>query len=62
MTDKVKDGEVSITYKPTIEMPSDFLTKSLSGNVFEKYKSILLGFDLYPDYDDFYNKYNANSG
>ena len=25
MTDKVKDREVSITYKPTIEIPLDFL-------------------------------------
>ena len=56
-TDKGKDGTVKVTYKPTIEMSSDFLTKSLSRNLFEKHQATLLRLDSYPNYGEFYKKY-----
>ena len=35
--EKVKNGEVSIVYKPTHDMVSDYLTKPLKGKLFTKH-------------------------
>ena len=37
VTDKVKNDEVSIVYKPTCDMVSDYLTKPLKGQLFAKH-------------------------
>ena len=56
VTDKVKDGDVSVIYKPTHDMVSDYLTKPLQGSLFAKHRDTLLG--LYKgDYTSFYVKY-----
>ena len=57
MTDKVKDGTVQVTYKPTTEMPSDYLTKSLTGSLFTKHQATLLGLESYDKYPIFYKRY-----
>ena len=41
--DKVKIGEVSIFYKQTHEMVSDYLTKPVKGKLFAKHWDALLG-------------------
>ena len=45
VTDKVKNDEVSIIYKPTHDMVSDYLTKPLQGELFTKHCDALLGFE-----------------
>ena len=56
VTDKVKNGEVSIIYKPTHDMVSDYLTKPLQGKLFAKHRDALLGLE-HGDYTLFYIKY-----
>ena len=56
MTDKVKNGEVSIIYKPTHDMVSDYLTKPLQGKIFAKHRDALLGLE-HGNYTSFYIKY-----
>ena len=56
VTDKIKEGEVSVVYKPTHNKVSDYLTKPLQGSLFAKHRDALLG--LYKgDYTSFYIKY-----
>ena len=56
VTDKIKEGDVSVIYKPTHYMVSDYLTKPLQGWLFAKRRDTLLG--LYKgDYTSFYVKY-----
>ena len=55
VTDKIKAGEVSVIYKPTAEMWSDFHTKNLTGAPFIKHRETLMGFDPETEYL-FYNK------
>ena len=43
VTSKVKDGTVVITYCPTKEMVSDFLTKPLQGSLFRTHRNGILG-------------------
>ena len=56
VTDKVKNGEMSIIYKPTHEMVSDYLTKPLQGLLFTKHQDALFGLQK-GDYTTFYTKY-----
>ena len=56
MTDKIKAGEVSVTYKPIADMWSNFHTKGLKGAPFIKHRETLMGFDPKTEYL-FYNKY-----
>lgn len=56
VTDKVKDGTVQVTYKPTSEMLSDYLTKSLTGSLFTKHQATLLVLESYDDYHLFLQK------
>ena len=39
----MKSGEMAITHCPTKQMVADFLTKPLQGNLFCKFRSVLLG-------------------
>ena len=56
VTDKIKEGEVSVIYKPTHDMVSDYLTKPLQGSLFAKHRDALLG--LYKgNCTSFYIKY-----
>lgn len=57
-TEKVKDETVQVTYKPTTEMSSDYLTKSLTGSLFTKHQATLLGLDSYDKYPIFYERDN----
>ena len=43
VTSKVKDGSVVITYCPTKEMVSDYLTKPLQGSLFREHRNGILG-------------------
>ena len=43
VTSKVKDGSVVITYCPTKEMVSDYLTKPLQGSLFRTHRNGILG-------------------
>ena len=43
VTSKVKNGEISITYCPTKEMVSDFLTKPLQGSLFRLHRNSIMG-------------------
>ena len=43
VTSKVKSGEISITYCPTKEMVSDFLTKPLQGSLFRLHRNSIMG-------------------
>ena len=56
VTDKIKAGDVSVTYKPTAEKWSDFYTKGLTGAPFIKHREILMGIEPEMEYL-FYNKY-----
>ena len=56
VTDKIKDGDVSVIYKPTHDMVSNYLTKPVQSLLFAKHRDALLG--LYEgDYTTFYMKY-----
>jgi hypothetical protein len=41
--DRVSSGDISIAYCPTDEMLADFFTKPLQGNLFRKFRAVLLG-------------------
>ena len=56
VTYKVNNGVVSIIYKPTHGMVSDYLTKPLQGKLFAKHCNALLGLKK-GDYTTFYIKY-----
>ena len=62
VTDKIKDGTVEVTYKKTIDMPSNYLTKSLTDNLFKKHLAVLLGLDsvTYAKQSSFYINYKDN--
>ena len=59
VTNKVKDGTVQVTYKPTTEMPSNYLTTSLTDSLFTKHQATLLGLESYDKYPIFYKRYKA---
>ena len=59
VTDKVKDGTVQVTYKPTTDVPGNYLTKSLTGSLFTKYWATLLGLESYDDYHLVYKRYKT---
>ena len=43
VTDRVKQGEISIQYCPTNKMLADFFTKPLQGTLFQFYRDIIMG-------------------
>jgi hypothetical protein len=43
ITDQVEKGNVSVEYCPTGEMVADFMTKSLQGALFSKFKRLIMG-------------------
>ena len=43
--DRVDKGELEIVYCPTEEMLSDFFTKPLQGNLFNKFRNVLMGWE-----------------
>jgi hypothetical protein len=49
MKDRVQTGEISIRHCPTAEMLADFLTKPLQGNLFRKFRDVLLGYQHVSD-------------
>lgn len=56
VTDKIKDKNMSVIYKHTHDMVSDYLTKPLQGSLFAKHRDALL--ELYKrNYTTFYTKY-----
>ena len=40
---RVVDGTIVVVYKPTKEMTSDYLSKSLQGSIFKTHRSTLMG-------------------
>ena len=56
ITDVLKNNErISVVYKPTSEMSSDFHTKGLQGHLFLKHRDTLMGKD--PKGKMFYGEY-----
>ena len=43
ITDRVANGEVTIEWCPTAEMVGDYMTKPLQGNLFKKFRDIIMG-------------------
>ena len=43
LTDQSEKGNVQVEYCPTGEMIADFMTKPLQGQLFEKFKSLIMG-------------------
>lgn len=62
VTDKVKDGTVEVTYEKTTDMPSNYLTKPLTDDLFEKHRAILLRLDsvTHDKSHSFYINYKNN--
>jgi hypothetical protein len=44
MKDRVKEDNITIRHCPTEEMLADFLTKPLQGNLFRKFRDVLMGY------------------
>ena len=42
VTDRIKNGEVSVSHCPTGEMVADFLTKPLQGTTFRKFRNLIM--------------------
>ena len=58
-TDTLKENKgMSVVYRPTIEMSSDFHTKGLQGHLFLKHRNTLMGED--PKGKTFYEKYKSS--
>ena len=45
VTDRVKNGELSIKYCPTEEMIADYFTKPLQGRAFQNFQKFILNLD-----------------
>ena len=59
-TDQLKAGDISrIIYKPTGDMESDYLPKTLQGNSFHTHRKTLMGLDGINEHM-FYGKYKNN--
>ena len=59
ITEVLKNNEgVTVVYKPTAEMSSDFHTKGLQGHLFLKHRNTLMGED--PRGRTFYEEYKRN--
>ena len=43
ITDKVNDGTVAVSYRPTKEMISDYVTKALQGSLFRQHRNAIMG-------------------
>jgi hypothetical protein len=43
ITDQIKEGNVSVTYCPTLEMVSDYFTKPLQGSLFQTHRNAIMG-------------------
>ena len=43
ITDRVRSGEVTIQYRPTLDMIGDYYTKPLQGNLFRKFRNLIMG-------------------
>ena len=42
--DRIKSEKITIRYCPTLEMVGDFFTKPLQGNLFRKFRDVILGY------------------
>lgn len=43
LKDRIKSGEITIRHCPTHQMLADFFTKPLQGNLFRRFKAVVLG-------------------
>jgi hypothetical protein len=43
ITDQIKEGKVSVTYCPTLEMVLDYFTKPLQGSLFRTHRNEIMG-------------------
>jgi hypothetical protein len=43
LKDRIKSGDITIRHCPTLQMLADFFTKPLQGNLFRRFKSVVLG-------------------
>jgi hypothetical protein len=42
-TDRIKKGELSVQYCPTLDMMADYFTKALQGSLFRKLRDLIMG-------------------
>ena len=42
-TDRIKKGELSVKYCPTLDMIADYFTKPLQGSLFRKLRDLVMG-------------------
>ena len=45
MKDRIENGEVSVSYFPTLSMLADFYTKAVQGGLFTKIRNVLMGYE-----------------
>ena len=43
MKDRLKGEDIVVTHCPTLQMIGDFFTKPLQGNLFHKFRDVILG-------------------
>ena len=43
--DRIENGEVSVSYCPTLSMLADFYTKAVQGGLFTKFRNALMGYE-----------------
>ena len=43
--DRIENGEVSVSYCPTLRMLADFYTKAVQGGLFTKLRNVLMGYE-----------------
>ena len=59
-TDRIKNGEVSVQYCPTLDMIADYFTKALQGSLFRKLRDLILGI-IPADFEKYMRRYEEVS-
>ena len=58
--DRIKKGELSVKYCPTLDMIADYFTKALQGSLFRKLRDLILGISP-ADFDEYKRRYEVIS-
>jgi hypothetical protein len=59
-TDRIKKGELSVEYCPTLDMIADYFTKALQGSLFRKLRDLILGIKP-ADFEQYKRRYEEIS-
>ena len=49
VTDRIKEGEVTVDWCPTYDMTRDFFTKPNQGSLFRRFRDLIMGVVRQPD-------------